>query len=203
MLNNKEENLEWEEVKVEHLVKDEYIDFKKSDFKSPSGEIFGPYYTYSRKDYVVIVAVDEDGRYICVRQFRQGLKKVTTEFCAGGIERFDNKEYRDDGNLSDRDNTALSEPPLEAAIRELREETGYVSDDWKHLLTIPSNATVSDNFAHVFFAKNCKKVSDQELDDTEFLNVVLIEKNELEDMIKNLEFEQAVHVMAYLLSERA
>ena len=113
------------------------------------------------------------------------------------------EQYRDDGNLSDRDNTALSEPPLEAAIRELREETGYVSDDWKHLLTIPSNATVSDNFAHVFFAKNCKKVSDQELDDTEFLNVVLIEKNELEEMIKNLEFEQAVHVMAYLLSERA
>ena len=44
------ENLAWKEIRTEHLVQDEWIDF-------------------SRKDYVVIVACDEDGKYLCVRQF--------------------------------------------------------------------------------------------------------------------------------------
>ena len=35
----------------------------------PDGKVFEPFYSYSRKDYVVIVACDEDGKYLCVRQF--------------------------------------------------------------------------------------------------------------------------------------
>ena len=42
---------------------------------------------------MVIVASDTEGRFICVRQFRQGIKEVTTEFPAGGLERKDGKEY--------------------------------------------------------------------------------------------------------------
>ena len=40
------------------------------------------------------------------------------------------------------------EDALICAKRELEEETGYVSDKWTHLITIPSNATVADNYAH-------------------------------------------------------
>ena len=71
--------------------------------------MYDPFYTYSRRDYVVIVASD-------------------------------------------------------AAKRELLEETGYVSKDWTHLLTVPSNATISDNYAHIFMAENCCKSGGQNLD---------------------------------------
>ena len=64
----------------------------------------------------MIVASDENGHYLCVRQFRQGIKEVTTEFPAGGIERTDGKEY------GSRD---AAEAALDCAKRELREETGY------------------------------------------------------------------------------
>ncbi len=167
------ENLEWEEVSCEHIVKDEWIDFRKSKYRFPDGREFEPYYSYSRRDYVVIVATDEDGKYICVRQYRQGIKRVTTEFCAGGIERSDGKEY---GNRVD---ASTAEDALEAAKRELMEETGYESDDWKFLLSVPSNATMADNYANIFMAKNCRKVSGQNLDDTEFLNVHLYDRNEI------------------------
>ncbi len=191
------ENLEWEEVSCEHIVKDEWIDFRKSKYRFPDGREFEPYYSYSRRDYVVIVATDEDGKYICVRQYRQGIRRVTTEFCAGGIERTDGREY---GNHLDATN---AEGALEAAKRELMEETGYESDDWKFLLSVPSNATMADNYANIFVAKNCRKVSGQNLDDTEFLNVHLYDRNEIDKMIESGEFPQASHILALLLADRA
>ena len=62
----KDENKElaWEEIKREHIVKDEWIDFRKSTYRFPDGRVFEPYYSYSRRDYVVIVAQDGEGKYL-------------------------------------------------------------------------------------------------------------------------------------------
>ncbi len=197
MSTNDKDPLAWEEVKVEHIIKDEWIDFRRSAYKFPDGSIFEPFYSYSRRDYVVIVPSDEDGNYICVRQYRQGIEQVTNEFPAGGIERKDNKQYAHGVR-----NAADAEDALEAAKRELAEETGYESSEWKHLLTVPSNATIADNYAHIFVARNCRKVTSQHLDETEFLNVNLYKAEEIEEMIKNGDFQQSVHVMAWLLALR-
>ena len=185
----------WEEVSCEHILQDEWIDIRRSKYKFPDGTFFEPYYSYSRRDYVVIVASDTEGNYICVRQYRQGIDQVTTEFVAGGIERSDGKEY---GKVGDD----AAEDALAAAKRELMEESGYESDEWKHLLTIPSNATIADNYAYLYYAKNCRKVSDQDLDSTEFLEVVKHTESEIEDLIKTGGFQQAMHVAAWLLAKR-
>ena len=189
MANNK---LEWEEISVEHVVQDQWIDFRKSRYRYPDGREFEPYYSYSRRDYVVIVATDEDGNYICVRQFRQGIKRVTVEFTAGGIERTDGKEYGVQGDTA-------SEQSLEAAKRELLEETGYSSDEWRFLLKVPSNATIADNYAYIYEAKNCRKVAEQSLDETEYLNTELHTKEEIEELIRGGEFAQAIHILALKL----
>ncbi|MBQ9606364.1 MAG: NUDIX hydrolase [Lachnospiraceae bacterium] len=193
-MDDKEKGLIWEEVSCEHIVQNEWIDFRKSAYRFPDGSVFEPYYSYSRRDYVVIVASDTDGRYICVKQFRQGIKEVTTEFPAGGIERDDGVEY---GN-----GRAYAEDALAAARRELKEETGYESDEWEHLLTVPSNATIADNYAYIYKAGNCRKVTGQDLDETEFLNVELYEPDKIEKLIKEGRFQQSVHIMAWLLSRR-
>ena len=65
--------LMWEEVKREHIIQDEWLDFRRLAYRLPDGTVSEPYYTYSRRDYVVIVASDENGRYLCVRQYRQGV----------------------------------------------------------------------------------------------------------------------------------
>ncbi len=194
-MDSKKDPLAWEEVSSENIISDEWIEFRRVAYRFPDGSVFEPFYTYSRRDYVVIVASDEDGKFLCVRQFRQGIKKVTNEFPAGGIERTDGKEYGTRGDMS-------AEDALDAAKRELREETGYISDEWKALLTIPSNATIADNYAYLFAARNCRKVSGQHLDDTEFLNVKRYSADEIEDMIGKGEFQQAMHVVAWLLSQR-
>ncbi len=197
--DDEKDSLVWEEISTEHIVQDEWIDFRKSAYRFPDGSIYEPFYSYTRRDYVVIVASDEDGNYLCVRQFRQGIKEVTTEFPAGGIERKDSgkcgeaREYGKPGDLSVSD-------ALIAAKRELLEETGYESDEWRHLLTVPSNATIADNYAYLFMAANCRKVSGQSLDEMEFLNVIKHSPQEIEDLVASGGFQQADHILAWLLA---
>lgn len=193
---NFEENLAWEEVSREHIVQDEWIDFRRSTYRFPDGREFGPFYSYSRRDYCIIVASDEQGRYLCVKQFRQGIKEVTTEFPAGGIERKDGRQY------GTQHGETVAEDALAAAKRELLEETGYESDQWNYLMAIPSNATIADNYAHIFTAKNCRKAGAQHLDETEFLRVRKYSVPEIEEMIAKGQFQQAIHIMAWLLSQR-
>lgn len=188
----KDKDLMWEELHRESIVTDQWIDFRKSAYRYPDGRVFEPFYSYSRRDYTVIVASDEAGRYLCVRQFRQGIREVTTEFPAGGIEQSDGLEYG---------NKAAAENALDCAQRELMEETGFVSDQWTHLITIPANATISDNYAYVFLAENCRKAGSQHLDETECLNMELRTAEEIEEMIRTGNFQQSVHVMAWLLAK--
>ena len=191
-MNDRDKDLAWKEIRTEHIVQDQWIDFRRSAYEYPDGRVYEPFYSYSRRNYAVIVASDRDGRYLCVRQFRQGIKEVTTEFPAGGIERVDGKEYG---------SPEYAEDALEAARRELREETGYVSDEWEHLLTIPSNATIADNYAFVFRAKNCVPAGPQDLDETELLDIRKLCADEIEEMIYAGKFQQSVHVMAWLLAK--
>ncbi len=213
MMADNREDLTWEEVITEHIIQDEWIDFRRSAYRLPDGNVFEPFYSFSRRDYVVIVASDCDGHYLCVRQFRQGIKEVTTEFPAGGLERSDGREYQYRGDVggvsreaaisgTETAGAGTSEDALAAAKRELLEETGYLSSEWTHLLTIPSNATISDNFAHVYMAKNCRMAARQHLDETEFLHVELHTSQEIEELIRTGRFQQAVHVMAWLLAKR-
>lgn len=186
-------DLTWELVETEHILQNKWIDFRRVSYRLPDGRVYEPFYTYSRRSYVVIAATDTEGRFICVRQYRQGINEVTTEFPAGGIERSGGRDY------SSENDSSKAEDALEAAKRELREETGYSSDDWVHLITVPSNATIADNYAYVFAARGCVRTAGQDLDETEFLNGVLLTEEELEEKIHKGQFQQAIHVMAYYM----
>ena len=192
-----DQDLKWEAISVEHIVQDKWIDFRKIAYRFPDGTTFSPYYNYSRRSYVVIVASDEEGNYLCVRQFRHGIGQVTTEFVAGGIENSTGREY-----ITATDDQASHEDALAAAKRELEEETGYTSDEWEHLITIPSAATIADNYAFVFRAKKCRRTREQHTDSTEFLRLVKYSPQEIEELIASGRFQQAMHVMAWLLSQR-
>lgn len=177
----REEALRWELVREKKLVDNEWIDFRESEWRFPNGMELGPFYTYHRKDFAVIAALNENGDYVCVRQFRQGIRRVTCEFPAGGIEE--------------------GEDPLDAAMRELREETGYVSARWSYLAEVPSNPTMADNHAYLFLAQDCRREAPRHLDVTEFVDVEMKTGQELEEMMRGGSFEQAVHIAAYYMAQ--
>lgn len=180
--------LDWKLLNTKHIIQNKWIDFKETSYLLPNGKESSPYYEYSRRSYSVIIARTTDNKYLCVKQYRYGIHEVTNEFPAGGIET--------GGNEYDKVN---EEDALKCAKRELQEETGYVSNNWKHLITIPSNATIADNYAYCYFADQCTKQSDLHLDDTEFLEVITLNKEEIDQLIQNNQFQQAIHIMAWEL----
>ena len=185
----KDGDLAWEEVRTEHLVRDRWMDLRRSAFRYPDGKIWEPYYNYTRRDYAIIVASDGEGNYLTVRQFRQGIRKVTTEFPAGGLEREGEPVF----------SGSTAEEALRAAERELREETGYESDKWTYLMRVPACASLSDNYAFLFAAENCRKVTGQKLDEMELLRAEKHTAEEIDDMIRREEFPQTDHILAWML----
>jgi ADP-ribose pyrophosphatase len=194
-MNNKAK-LTWKLKKEEHVIQDEWIDFRKNDYELPDGSVIGPVYNYSKHSFSLIVATDKEGKFICVRQYRHGIDEITTEFPAGAVEY---KEKSDAPYITYDNIIATEDEAFEAAKRELQEETGYISDNWKHLLTTPANATLSNSRVHIYAATDCVKVTEQHLDDSEFLNVVTVSEDELKNKIFEGDFKQSLHVLAYYL----
>ncbi|MBR1670408.1 MAG: NUDIX hydrolase [Butyrivibrio sp.] len=190
------DSLRWELIKETHLVQDAWIDFRTNIYRLPNGAEIGPVYNYSKHSFVIIVATDTQGRFICVRQYRHGIDEITTEFPAGGIEY---RQKSDVPYITAQNTIASEEDALHAAKRELEEETGYVSDNFIHLLTIPANATLASNNVHIYAATGCEKKTSQHLDDTEFLGVLLLSEEELKEHIFGGDFKQAHHVLAWYM----
>ena len=63
-------------------------------------------------------------------------------------------------------------------------------------------ATIADNYAYLYYADDCEKVSKQHLDSTEFLEVKEYTEDEINDLIKNNEFVQPIHLMGWLMVKK-
>ena len=109
------------------------------------------------REYIVhpgaalIVPILPDGRLVLERQFRYPVGRVMLEFPAGKID--------------------PQESPLVTAMRELREEAGYVADAWQPIGTIHPEVGYSTEAIAMFLATGLTHVGAQ-LDDGEFLDVV-------------------------------
>ena len=108
---------------------------------------------------VAVVPIMDDGRVIVERQFRYPLNEVITEIPAGKLD-------------------SISEDRLEAAKRELREETGYTAEEWISLGDYHPTVAYSDERITMFLARGLKK-GERDLDEDEFLNVELKPLDEL------------------------
>lgn len=73
---------------------------------------------------------------------------------------------------------------LEAAKRELEEETGYSSNDISHIVSYYQDEGVSDSTVHVFLAKGLKKVSELHLDEDEYLQTYITSFDSLDELIE-------------------
>ena len=115
---------------------------------------------------VVVYPVTEDGKIILAIEPRVFTKKtVGIGLPAGYIE--------------------LGEKPIEAAKRELVEETGYTSREFIPMGAFYQDQGCSGAYNHYYIALDCKKVSEQKLDESEYIKYVLVDDKELEELLDN------------------
>lgn len=102
------------------------------------------------KDSVQVLCITKDADVVLVQQFRPGPEALQLELPGGGMEE--------------------DEDPLEAGIRELHEETGFVGDA-TYLGSLPYSP-YSTGKRHCVLVINAKKVAHQHLDPNEFVTVL-------------------------------
>ncbi|MBE5941652.1 MAG: NUDIX hydrolase [Lachnospiraceae bacterium] len=110
-----------------------------------------------------VVAVNDEGKLMMVRQYRNALDRFTLELPAGKLDTPD-------------------EPTLACATRELEEETGYKSSDFEYLLTVNTTVAFCNEKIDIYLARNLEK-SKQNLDEDEEINVELWDLEDLKKMI--------------------
>ena len=79
------EDGKWETVSSEYLFRRPWLTVRKDAVRLPDGRINPEFYVLEYPDWVNIIAIDENGRYVMERQFRYGLGKTCYEIAAGVI----------------------------------------------------------------------------------------------------------------------
>jgi ADP-ribose pyrophosphatase len=132
---------------------------------------------------VNIIALTENNKeLITIRQYRHSVQKISLETPGGVID-------------------ASDPSPLDAAKRELKEETGYISDKWYPLGTFNANPAVMNNTCHAYLALHSRKISEPDLDITEDLETKIIPLNTLVEKIEKEEIINGITLSVLLKFE--
>lgn len=119
---------------------------------------------------VAVIALTEDKKIILVRQYRKAADRVLLELPAGLLE--------------------VNEEPKETALRELKEETGYTTENIEYLLEFYTSPGFSTEKVYLFYSEKAFP-GEQDLDSGEFIKVESYGIEEVEKMITRGEIMDA------------
>lgn len=166
------EKRRWKVLESEYLHRRPWLTVRKEKLQMPDGTVVPEYYVLEYPDWVNIIAITREGKFIMVKQYRPGIEETCFELCAGVSEKEDAS-------------------PLVSAQRELMEETGYGGGTWREFMRIAPNASATNNYSYCFIAEDVEKLGDQALDESEALTVHLLSFEELKELLEKGEIVQA------------
>jgi 8-oxo-dGDP phosphatase len=174
----------WKVRGSKHVLRDRWISVRADDCVTAEGVELSPFYLLEYPDWVNVVAIDAEDHVILVRQYRHGLGRMSLELPSGGRD--------------------LGEPVLEAAARELFEETGYGSQRALTLVaSLSPNPASHTNFAHTVLAEEAAIVGAPQPDATEVIEVERVPCAKAVELALSGGILHTGHVTALLLGLRA
>ncbi len=168
---------EFRRLERELVYKGKIVDFYKDTIRVPNGNIVD-WDFIGHQGAAAVLPVREDGKLIMVRQYRNAIDRYTLELPAGGLN-------------------APDEPTEQAAIRELREETGYTAGRWELLVSIYTTVAFCNEKIDIYLARDLK-LGERHLDEDEDINVEAYDIENLCDMIYSGTIQDSKTVAAVL-----
>jgi 8-oxo-dGTP pyrophosphatase MutT (NUDIX family) len=170
----------WEKLKSRYLIKRWWLNLREDHVRLPNGVELPDYHIMECPNWACVVCQTESGDVVLVEQYRYGIDEVMLELPGGALD--------------------ADEDPMEAAKRELLEETGYVAEEWTYLGHCAPDPPRHTNDAYLFFARNGRHVKAQDLDRSEEMNVHLVPAQTLMEQVDASKIRHGIHLTAIFWS---
>ncbi len=162
----------WNDVATRDVYSGRIFTVRQDRLRSPATGREHAFDIVDAPDWVNVVAVTADRRVLLIRQYRAGTRSITTEIPGGTVD--------------------PGEAPLDAARRELLEETGYTSDDWSEIGFVEPNPAFQTNRTYTFLARGVRRTGQQHFDETELIEV---EERPIDDIPRLITTGVIVHAL--------
>lgn len=171
----------WEQLHTEIVLDTPYFNMRKDACRLPDGQEIDDYYVLQSPDIVLVVAITATHDFVLVEQYKHGIGEVCLEIPGGMCE--------------------LNSPDILAdAKRELREETGYVSDEWHQLANFTHSPTRMNSRETIYLALNAQSVGAQQLDPNEDITIHLLPKSDIMPAIRKGDINVADSVSGLMMA---
>ena len=156
--------MSWKQIKTRYEIKNKWISVRKDHVLLPSGVEIADFYVIERPKIVHVIAITTEGLFVFEKQYRYGVDRDCLEICAGNID--------------------PNETPIEAAKRELLEETGYAGGEWEIISELAVDTSNMTEISYSILAKGVKKISEPKLEKTEDIETILLSNEQVLESLK-------------------
>ncbi|CEJ47025.1 NUDIX hydrolase [Umezakia ovalisporum] len=170
----------WNILKSEIVLEHPWCQVRRDEIELPNGKIVDDFFVVVRPEIALILPITNEEEIVFVRQYRHGVGEILLELPAGGFD-------------PGKEDAAV------AAVRELKEETGYLAEKVTKLATLYDNPVKDTNKIHLFLAENVAKYGEQTLDVTEDIEIVLVPVESVLNKINQGEIAVAGTIAALFL----
>ncbi|MBY0482449.1 MAG: NUDIX hydrolase [Chitinophagaceae bacterium] len=168
--------MKWNVLESKDIFSENWLKLRKDKCMLPDGRIMDPYYVIEVPSWTNMVIITKDEKIVLVKQYRHASGEITLELPGGLLEK--------------------GETPKISAIREMQEETGYVSNEIEFLSQVLSNPALHNNTAYFFLARNAEKMVATHFDPFEDLQLETYTKEELKQLLNEGKIQHGVQVGA-------
>lgn len=173
----------WKTLSSQYFYKTPFGNLRKDKCELPNGVVINDYFINEYADWVNAIVITQENKIVLVEQYRYAGNDIFFEIPAGKIE--ENESYE------------------EGILREVREETGFTS------MTRPIklgefmvNPATQNNKVITYLIMDAFKEFEQDLDDTEDINVHLFDYDNLGDLLRTNQIKtQLFTAYAYFMAK--
>ncbi|HZW59613.1 MAG TPA: NUDIX hydrolase [Woeseiaceae bacterium] len=169
--------MSWKCVSTRVVFENPWITVREDQVINPGGGENHYGHVHFKNKAIAILPLDGKGNTWLVGQDRYTLNEYTWELPMGGGPH--------------------DEPPLEAARRELREETGLSAGSWREYMRLHTSNSITDEVALVFIAEDLSE-GEPDFEQTENIDVRKLPLAEAVAMAERGEITDAISVAALL-----